>query len=200
MFDEISLAGGGVIESLREDMVLVGMLLRERFEKDLPWAVPDSGGARADLIAGRIEGCYTVDLEPRADERGYLMELLTTREGLMEPMVHAYQVFAAAGSMRAWTYHAKQTDRLCFADGRFRVFLFDLREESSTYRNRVEIVVGEELPVRLVIPPFVAHGAENVCGRRASFVNLPTAIYDPNDPDKHRLAMDSPLLGVGWSV
>ena len=39
--------------------------------------------------------------------------------------------------------------------------------------------------ILLVIPPFVAHSVENH-GERASFINMPTSIYDPENPDKFR--------------
>ena len=107
--------------------------------------------------------------------------------------MHVYQVVCEPGSIRAWVYHAEQTDRLCYTEGAFRVVLFDLREDSPTAGNLVTLSAGESAPIRLTIPPFVAHGVQNAGMARAAFVNLPNQVYDHQKPDKHRLPFDSPL-------
>jgi dTDP-4-dehydrorhamnose 3,5-epimerase-like enzyme len=47
--------------------------------------------------------------------------------------------------------------------------------------------VGASRPVRLTIPPYVAHSVLNKGSERAGFINMPTRVYDPSDPDKYRL-------------
>ena len=171
--------------------------LRAQFRKDLPWIsvrTPDS----IDLLDGKITGCTAISLHPNADERGHLTELLTTRAGDIEPIVHVYQVFAESGSLRAWIYHAKQTDRLCFTHGLFRIALFDLREDSPTYGKLATLTAGAESPMLLTIAPIVAHGVMNIGGSGASYLNLPTRVYDLEDPDKYRIPPDSSLIDFAW--
>src|SRR5271154_1455102 len=95
-----------------------------------------------DLLEGRIDGCHAHRLHPGSDDRGNLFELLTTRDGAIEPIVHVYQVWAEPGSVRAWVHHARQTDRLCFTGGTFQVVLYDARPESPTAGALVSILVG----------------------------------------------------------
>jgi dTDP-4-dehydrorhamnose 3,5-epimerase-like enzyme len=64
-----------------------------------------------DLLEGRIEGRLAFEIVPSSDERGDLLELLTVRDRQIDSIVHVYQVFAAPGSIRAWVYHSRQTDR-----------------------------------------------------------------------------------------
>jgi len=151
-----------------------------------------------DLLEGQIEGCHAVRLYPGSDHRGDLFELLTTRDGSIEPIVHVYQVWAEPSSIRAWVYHSRQTDRLCYTSGSFRVALCDLRPESRSKGVIVSLHVGSKSPVLLTIPPFVAHGVQNLGSERAAFVNLPTNVYRHDNPDKHRLPFDSPLIPFRW--
>ncbi len=151
-----------------------------------------------DLLGGQIEGCTAISLLPASDDRGDLLELLSSRDEQIEPMVHIYQVYSAPGSIRAWVYHSKQTDRLCYTDGSFRVVLYDLRSESRTVGNMVTLMAGADAPTLLHIPPFVVHGVQNMGRERAAFVNIPTRVYRHEDPDKRRLPFDSPLIPFTW--
>jgi dTDP-4-dehydrorhamnose 3,5-epimerase len=169
-----------------------------KFEKDYPKQPQREKRTRVDLLNGQIEGGTATSLLPRSDDRGDLFEMLTLRDHDIEPIVHVYQVFCEPGSIRAWIYHAKQTDRLCYNDGAFRIALFDLRPESSTCGNLVTLFVGAESPTLVSIPPFVAHGVQNLSSDRRSFVNMPTNIYRFEDPDKYRLPFDSPLIPFRW--
>lgn len=136
---------------------------------------------------------------PHADARGHLFEIFTTRNApLADPIVHVYQVHAAPASIRGWNYHARQTDRLCFTEGTFRVVLIDIREDSPTAGARVELELGEHRPALLTIPPFVVHGVGNIGPHRASFLNFPTRPWDPANPDKFRLPITSSLIDGGW--
>ena len=66
-------------------------------------AYPQIAAAAANRAAqpGLIDGVTANALEMNSDERGVLYELLTTRGGLAEPIVHVYQVVAEPGSIRA---------------------------------------------------------------------------------------------------
>jgi dTDP-4-dehydrorhamnose 3,5-epimerase len=166
--------------------------VKSRFVKDKPY---EKTTIRAvDVIGGRIEGCTAIPLAPRGDQRGELVELLTTRDQPIWSIVHVYQVFAAPGSLRGWVYHEHQHDRLAFTTGRLKVTLHDLREESPTFGNTIAKIFGTEHKVLLTIPPFVAHCVENLGTETATFVNMPTRAYYLSDPDKLRLPVSSGLI------
>ncbi|MEA2876487.1 MAG: dTDP-4-dehydrorhamnose 3,5-epimerase [Hyphomicrobiales bacterium] len=155
------------------------------------------GAARGETDvqrAGLIDGVTITPLAVNSDPRGSLSELLTARDGPIEPIVHIYQVTAPAGSIRAWVYHRHQFDRLAFGTGRFEVVLYDIRSGSAT-ANRLDVFhLGLEQPVLLRIPPFVVHGVRNIGSETATFVNMPTRTYDPGAPDKYRLNWDDPRI------
>jgi dTDP-4-dehydrorhamnose 3,5-epimerase len=105
---------------------------------------------------------------------------------------HVYAVTAAPGSVRAWVFHKRQSDRLAFTNGALRVVLYDLREHSPTFGRLNVLDVGAENKLQLTIPPFVVHGVQNRGAGAATFINMPTRAYDPSYPDKSRLPYDHP--------
>lgn len=170
--------------------------LQEQFRPDSPKRpVPLDA---TDLIGGRIHGATATPLRRAREDRGDLVELLTVRDGAIDPIVHVYQVLTAPRSIRAWVFHKHQDDRLCFTMGRFKVVLYDIRPESPTAGALVTLLAGAETPTLLRIPAYVAHGVQNLGDTPAAFVNLPTNVYHHDAPDKHRLPADTPLIPYTW--
>jgi dTDP-4-dehydrorhamnose 3,5-epimerase len=169
------------------------------FESDRPWP---AAGARSEAVAGDgwIEGVTFSPLIPHSDARGSLCELLTARDGTIEPIVHVYQVTALSGSIRAWVYHRRQYDRLAFASGHFRIVLYDIRPNSRTLNLLNVVILGGEQPGLLRIPPFVIHGVQNIGSTTATFVNMPTRAYDPAYPDKSRLPENDPRIPFSFDT
>lgn len=157
----------------------------EEFKADAPWDVDATGPADSQKTA--IKGVLVTPLTIFSDDRGALVELLTQRDEPQDEIVHVYRVTAEPGSIRAWVYHKLQDDRLAYTEGQFRVALYDIRPDSPTYGVLEVLEVGEKNPCRLRIPPYVVHGVINDGERAASFVNMPTRVYDPARPDKSRL-------------
>ena len=139
-----------------------------------------------------IEGVALHLLITGSDHRGMLHELVTTRDGEIEPIVHAYQVVAEPGSIRAWVYHRRQSDRLCLTNGTLKWVLYDIRPDSPTYGRLNVLDLGDNLQCRLTIPPYVIHGVKNCGDQIATFVNFPTVVYRHDRPDKYRLPNGHP--------
>jgi dTDP-4-dehydrorhamnose 3,5-epimerase len=163
------------------------------FKADVPcsFAAAETGAVAGE---GTIEGVTVQPLIPHSDSRGSLSELLTTRDGPIEPIVHVYQVTALAGSIRAWVYHRWQYDRLAFPNGRFRVVLYDIRPDSPTFKLLNVFDLGCEQRGLMRIPPLVVHGVQNIGSTASTFINMPTRAYDPTSPDKYRLPERDPRI------
>jgi len=168
------------------------MTLRlDDFVDDTPWT--PSRAAFPDVsLPDLIEGVRVQQLEGHHDSRGELTVLLTALhdENLIAP--HVYHVRAEPKSIRAWVYHKRQTDRLAYTDGRFRLSLYDLRPGSRTHGRLNVLDVGSENRVLVTIPPFVIHGLQNRGDQPATFINMPTRPYDPAWPDKSRVPYGHP--------
>ena len=155
---------------------------------------PDS----ADLIEGvRAE---PVRLWP--DDRGCFVEVARLGQGLASAFPAATtQVSAAlsyAGTVKAFHYHALQTDVWMPCRGMLQVALADLREDSETFGRRNTLYIGELRPWRLLIPPGVAHGYKVIGASEAMLVYLTDRHYDP--ADEGRLPHDSPAIAYDWET
>ncbi|RWD62106.1 MAG: polysaccharide biosynthesis protein [Mesorhizobium sp.] len=161
------------------------------FVDDKPWR--DDIPLLEDISNGNlIAGVRIQRLITRGDERGDLTVLISALREPITPPPHVYLVSAEPGSIRAWVYHRRQFDRLACTNGDIRVVLYDLREDSPTYRKLEIIDVGAANKALLTIPPCVVHGVQNRGKSTATFVNMPTNFYDPETPDKSRLPFDHP--------
>lgn len=170
------------------------------FKPDLPKPPPRTGHTINPVNGGdMIDGVIATALIATADSRGHLFELLTTRDAVIDDIVHVYQVHAAPGSIRAWVYHRHQRDRLVFTSGCFEVILYDIRPDSPTMNRLNVFQVGEEQPCLFDIPPFVIHGVHN-SGEQAFFLNMPTHVYNPNAPDKWRLPWNDPRIPYSFNA
>ena len=57
-----------------------------------------------------IDGVVVKQLERRADERGYLMEMLRSDDDVFTRFGQSYVSLNYPGVVRAWHYHEKQDD------------------------------------------------------------------------------------------
>jgi dTDP-4-dehydrorhamnose 3,5-epimerase len=158
----------------------------EDFKQDRPIEIAKPEIISEDIL---INDVIITKLNGNSDKRGCLTELISFRENTQEPIVHVYKVEAESGSERGYVYHKWQDDRLAFTEGEFEIFLYDVRADSSTFRNHMKIKAGQDNKILLRIPKFVAHSVTNL-GQKSSFINMPTNIYDPNSPDKFRINMN----------
>ncbi len=155
---------------------------------------PDS----PDLIAGvRIE---PVALFP--DDRGYFLEVQRLGRGLAADFpADSTQISAALnypGTIKAFHYHAHQTDLWTPVTGTLQVALADLRRDSPTFGLRNTIYVGALRPWRVRIPPGVAHGYKVVGSEQALLVYLTNRFYNPRD--EGRIRFDDPGINYDWET
>ena len=139
-----------------------------------------------------IEGVRVQRLTFHRDPRGELTVLMTAMADESHTAPHVYHVRAEPRSIRAWVYHKRQTDRLAYVDGMFRLVLYDLRPGSPTHGRLNVLDVGAENRVLVTIPPFVIHGLQNRGDQPSTFINMPTKPYDPAWPDKSRIPHGHP--------
>jgi dTDP-4-dehydrorhamnose 3,5-epimerase len=138
-----------------------------------------------EFSEGKIDGVRVVKLTKHVDERGFLIETFrrdTLPEGLLPQM--AYVSFTEPGVGRGPHEHMVQTDIFAFIDpGNFRIHLWDNREKSPTYGNRMVVLGGEENLLQVIVPPGVVHGYKNISPTvRGMVLNYPDRLY--RGPDK----------------
>jgi len=129
---------------------------------------------------GDIEGVLIKKLTKYTDERGYLVE--TFREDTLPDRLKpamSYVSFTKPGAARGPHEHLKQTDVFCFiGPGSFKIKLWDNRRESKTYENYMEVIGGEDNPIRVIVPTGVVHGYKNISSEVDGMVlNYPDKLY-----------------------
>jgi len=134
------------------------------------------------------------------DSRGWLCELF--REDEMPPEFHpvmAYISETLPGVARGPHEHVDQADYFCFlGPSDFKLYLWDNRPASPTYRNKQTMIVGVSNPHWVIIPPGIVHAYRNVGAVPGIVFNCPNRLYrgpgkkDPVDEIRHEEEKDTP--------
>jgi len=129
---------------------------------------------------GEIEGVVIEKLIKFSDERGFLVETFRTDNlpNKLQPVM-SYVSYTKPGVARGPHEHKKQTDIFCFmGPGNFKIKLWDNRKESKTYKCCMDMVGGEDNPIRVIVPPGVVHGYKNISEEVDGMVlNYPDKLY-----------------------
>ena len=134
-----------------------------------------------------IEGVTARELKPIRDDRGELCEILRSDDPEFERFGQVYYTVVKPGVVKAWHYHAKHTDHLVTIGPPAVIALSDAREDSPTRGEVMEFTAGREAPMLIKVPPGVYHGFTAAGDQDAVILNVPTEVYDYDDPDEFRL-------------
>ena len=146
-----------------------------------------------------IDGVAVTRLKMIPDERGRLMEMMRSDESDFLKFGQVYMTTAYPGAVKGWHYHKKQHDNMVVVAGMMKVVLYDMRSESSTRGEIVEIFAGAHNPVRIHIPPGVCHGFKCISTEEAIVINTPTELYRYDDPDEFRIDAHSKEIPYDWN-
>ncbi len=147
-----------------------------------------------------IEGVKKKPLLKHSDDRGFFMELLREDDDLFEHFGQASLSMSFPGVIKAFHYHDHQDDIWFFPKGHAQVVLHDLRQSSSTYKQTDVYYMGEGNPYLLFIPRGVAHGYRVLGHEPLQILYFTNQVYDPKQPDEHRLDYDDPSIAFDWST
>jgi len=148
-----------------------------------------------------ILGVEIKDLKTFPDQRGFFREIFRHNEavfsgGKFGQWSHSHM---GQGVVKAWHYHHKQTDWWYVPIGLLKVVLIDNREESPTFRARMEFLLGageQDAKCAIVrIPPGVLHGAR-VLSHDAHLFYITSETYDP--ADEGRIPFNDSEIGYDW--
>lgn len=126
-----------------------------------------------------IDGVITKPLTEFKDKRGWLVELFRTDELLDEFVpAMAYVSMTSPGVTRGPHEHENQADLFCFiGPSTFRIYLWDNRSNSSTYRQRITLEAGQDNPMMLIVPKGVVHAYRNIGQIDGLVFNAPNQLY-----------------------
>jgi dTDP-4-dehydrorhamnose 3,5-epimerase len=145
-----------------------------------------------------IEGVMIKDLVTHADNRGYFREVIRVTDSIFsEGFGQLSHSLVHRGVIKAWHAHKYQGQWNYVASGLLRVALYDNREDSSTYRELMEFLVGDnQIPKVYYFPAGVLHGYKCVDGPMNIFY-LTSGVYDIDD--EVRISHDNPEINFDWT-
>jgi dTDP-4-dehydrorhamnose 3,5-epimerase len=154
----------------------------------------DGAKSQGDVV---IAGVAMRELTTHRDERGFFREIIrVTDDCFTEGFGQLSHSLMHQGVSKAWHVHAKQTDWWYVVSGVIKVALHDARSASRTYRETMDLLMGDEYPgVVLRIPPGVAHGCKCLSGP-AHLLYVTSQVYDP--ADEGRIPHDDATIGYDW--
>jgi dTDP-4-dehydrorhamnose 3,5-epimerase len=132
----------------------------------------------SDFKIGEIKGIIIKDLIKNEDNRGWLIELF--RKDMIEDDIFpamSYISMTYPGIVRGPHEHLEQTDYFCFVGSIFKLLMWDNREESATYKNKMSLSIGENNPKMVIVPPRIVHAYKNIGGKPGFVINLPNRLY-----------------------
>ncbi len=147
-----------------------------------------------------INGVEIRDLQVNADDRGHLVEMFREDWDEFDPEpAMSYYSMSYPGVIRAWHRHTRgQVDHFVCPQGRIKIGIYDDREDSSTKGEINSFVIGEHKQQVVRIPGDCWHGFKVIGNRQAILINLPTNLYDYEDPDEDRLPYDTDKIPFDW--
>jgi dTDP-4-dehydrorhamnose 3,5-epimerase len=152
-----------------------------------------------------IPGAYIIDIEPRADERGFFARTFCTREfaehDLPTTFLQANTSFNhRAGTLRGMHWQdepAPEAKLVRCISGAVLDVLVDMRPESPTYLRHLAVELTAENHRQLLIPERCAAGYQTlVDGTEVSY--LVTGVYTPEA--ERGMRHDDPALGIAWPL
>jgi dTDP-4-dehydrorhamnose 3,5-epimerase len=146
-----------------------------------------------------ISGVVIRELKRFTDTRGWLIELFRRDELDPEYLpAMTYISMTKPGITRGPHEHADQADYFCFiGPSTFRLYLWDNRPSSPTYRLSTTCDLGENRPTAVIVPKGVVHAYKNVGSSDGIVFNAPNRLFagerrkEPVDEIRHENDPDS---------
>ncbi len=124
-----------------------------------------------------MEKVIIKSLERFSDDRGWLAEIFRNDQTDFDPAM-GYVSLTLPGVVRGPHEHREQSDCFIFVGpGDFELHLWDRRENSATKGEYKKLLVGEQAPTLVIVPPGVVHGYKCVSNQAAYSINLPDKLY-----------------------
>lgn len=160
-------------------------------------------------VEPNIQGVVFKELKSFPDQRGFFREVVRFNDPFFDDHGSSGErSFAqwshskmAKNTVKAWHFHHRQIDWWYAPIGLLHVVLFDGREESPTYRTKMEFLLGEtEFDDRAMtavvrIPQGVLHGCK-VVSEFAHLFYITSQTYNPED--EGRYPFDSSAVPHRW--
>lgn len=132
-----------------------------------------------------IKDVEVVHLRKICDERGKIMHMLRCDAPHFKKFGEIYFSTAFPGVVKGWHEHTKQEQNYCVLQGMIKLVLYDNRPASPTYKNLVEIFMGEDDYKLVTIPTGIVNGYKAYGTKEALVANCSTLPHAPGEMLRH---------------
>ncbi len=128
-----------------------------------------------------IDGVVIAPQNQISDERGKIMHMMKSTDPHFDKFGEIYFTCAWPNAIKAWHIHKRMTMNNFCVVGYVKLVLFDMRENSPTKDELMEIFIGEDNRQLVKIPPGVCNGYKAYGDRLAIMANCATEVHDKNE-------------------
>lgn len=155
--------------------------------------------------ATELKGSFLVDLDPRADQRGFFARTFCMNEfkahGLEPTVAQCNLSFNyEKGTLRGMHYQvapATETKLIRCTQGAIYDVIIDMRPDSPTYLQHIGVELTAENRRALYVPEMFAHGYQALTNG-AEVVYQVSQFYTPGH--ERGLRYNDPALGIEWPL
>ena len=153
-----------------------------------------------ELPSSQIYQVAIVPLKKLVNDRGHLQEVQRNDDSHFLGFGQAYLTATNPGIVKAWYLHHRQTDQIALTQGTLRLALYDARAASPTQGHVQEIIISEDQPALVQIPPGVWHGFQALGSAPACLLHLNTIPFNFQDTDEDRLPPTTAEIPFRWAA
>lgn len=128
-----------------------------------------------------INGVIVTPLKKIVDERGQIRHMLKSTDPTFTQFGEIYFSCGYPDAVKAWHIHKEMTLNDCCVSGMVKLVIYDLREDSTTFGNLMELFIGEDNYCVVQIPPGVANGYKAYGDKMAIVANCASMPHDKNE-------------------
>ena len=130
-----------------------------------------------------INGVKVISLKKIPDERGTIYHMLRSSDPHFTKFGEIYFSKIYKGAIKGWHIHKKITLNYCVVQGMVKLVLYDARDNSSTKGNIMELFIGDDNYVLVIVPPGIANGHKGIT-ETSLLANVPDVPHDKIDVDE----------------
>jgi dTDP-4-dehydrorhamnose 3,5-epimerase len=83
--------------------------------------------------------------------------------------------------VKAWHCHVRQINNYAVVSGMAKIVLYDMREDSSSKGQLMELYAGDQNYIFIKIPTGVVSGIKGIGTRPAIIANCATEVHNPKE-------------------
>jgi len=134
------------------------------------------------MKGSEIKGVIIVKLNQIVDSKGSVLHMIKLSSPEFKIFGECYISEINHNSIKGWKLHSKQTQNISVPSGKIKMVLYDSREDSSTFKELIELNLGRpDNYLRITIPPGVIYGFKGLSSPNALLVNCTDIEHDPNE-------------------